>query len=679
MLHIITEGGNSELKGRKFPIPDNVRKLLSNTLENYKGDKTIDGYKRLNNLLSMDGISYNEMKRIKNFFDKYNGSDKSAEYILNGGDAMKTWVNNTLNTATKSIHDFKQAKKNAGVKNAFIKTHNKDRQNKKKNKPTQVKFQTKNLGRKMLDGEPLKYENILRESIDIEEYISDYGVNHVLDSFINSQKGETQDWGVLINPTMYQKALQDFTKHGKLTTFPIKYIYQWIGILFRNTITLEANTSLAGHGNYFPIEEVEDFIMDYLGDKCYKIDNEEVCIKISEQEFIEICNSKGISLNENGIHKDGQYDLFLNQKEVDDYDKELEALQKNKKFTRYQKMAEEYNKKSVNQYGIETDKISVNIQEGVIFRIKTISNFLDEIGLYDWMVMPDGSEAWSDFGLTPIYKILEQYNDNTTPEEALVIINKVLDVYHCRGDISSIFIQGGNKSLSKITDGSMTENKRKKIIFITEKQEKMLREAADESFSLDTLTKLPSFQAKFKYCTEHLGKHIGKGSSRATFQISDEEVLKLAWNKKGVAQNQEERMAYGGDIFPIVYDSADDGSWIKSEFVLPAKKEDFKHCFNMSFDDFVRFIYTCGFNHGDARRRAAFRWHIMNEEDYIYLLDNNEDLCEFDEYIGNYGGVVVRDMTRLCNYGLTKRNGEPHIVLLDSGLTEYVWDNFYKR
>ena len=54
MLHLLIE--NNELKNRVFPIPDGVRKILQQTLDNYNGDKTIDGYKRLNNLLSSDNI-----------------------------------------------------------------------------------------------------------------------------------------------------------------------------------------------------------------------------------------------------------------------------------------------------------------------------------------------------------------------------------------------------------------------------------------------------------------------------------------------------------------------------------------------------------------------------------------------------------------------------------------------
>lgn len=375
MLHIITE--NNDLKNRTFPLPDGVRKILQKTLDNYNGDKTVDGYKRLNNILNMQTISYHELKRIKNFFDHYNGSDKSAEYILNGGEPMKTWVNNTLYTATKAIRDFKQAKKDAGISNAFIRSHSKDRQNKKNNKPTQVKFNINNVNKNILNATSMKYENIIR------------------------------------------------------------------------------------------------------------------------------------------------------------------------------------------------------------------------------------------------------------------------------------------------------------TIVITEKQHKILQEAADEHFSLEELSAIQSFRGRFNYCTQHLGKHIGKGSSRVTFQIDDEKVLKLAWNNKGIGQNITEMQTYTASIFPNVYDYDENGKWIISEFVLPAKSQDFKHCFGMTFQQFASFISA------SCKYRFGVRyWSAMPENEWISYLENNEELSEFDEYIGNYGNhsfTPVGDMTRLCNYGLTHRNGEATIVLLDSGLSEDVWNTYYQR
>ena len=159
MIHFIFEGGNSELKGRFFPLGKGIRKHLEQTLASYDGDKTIIGYKRLNNILSMEnGIAYNELKRIKNFFDNYTGSDKSVDYILNGGTPMKLWVDNTLNTATSAIEGFKQAKKDAGAENAFRKPHEKNRQTKPQ-KPTVAKVQTANVVKGIHNNTAVQYES----------------------------------------------------------------------------------------------------------------------------------------------------------------------------------------------------------------------------------------------------------------------------------------------------------------------------------------------------------------------------------------------------------------------------------------------------------------------------------------------------------------------------------------
>ena len=70
MVQFIFEDGNKDLKGRYFPLGDGIRKYLTNLLNTYEGDKGLPGYKRLCNILEMpNGIEYNELKRIKNFFD----------------------------------------------------------------------------------------------------------------------------------------------------------------------------------------------------------------------------------------------------------------------------------------------------------------------------------------------------------------------------------------------------------------------------------------------------------------------------------------------------------------------------------------------------------------------------------------------------------------------------------
>lgn len=81
------------------------------------------------------------------------------------------------------------------------------------------------------------------------------------------------------------------------------------------------------------------------------------------------------------------------------------------------------------------------------------SDYLEEIGFYDWCLFPDGSSAWSDYGLEPLFKIINEFQDNSTAEDILILINRCLDIAHCRGDLSSAFIEGGKHSCDKISNG----------------------------------------------------------------------------------------------------------------------------------------------------------------------------------------------------------------------------------
>jgi hypothetical protein len=81
-----------------------------------------------------------------------------------------------------------------------------------------------------------------------------------------------------------------------------------------------------------------------------------------------------------------------------------------------------------------------------------ICEYLDNNGFYDWTKLPDGSDAWSDYGLQPLIEICTEYNENMSPEEVIVLINRALDVTHQRGDLASAFIVGGSKTLSEISN-----------------------------------------------------------------------------------------------------------------------------------------------------------------------------------------------------------------------------------
>lgn len=208
-----------------------------------------------------------------------------------------------------------------------------------------------------------------------------------------------------------------------------------------------------------------------------------------------------------------------------------------------------------------------------------------------------------------------------------------------------------------------------------------VNEAFSPKFRLNDLNNIKSFSGKLKYCQEHLGPTFGKGSSRVIFDWSDEYVLKLAYNEKGIAQNREEcDMSRYSDIVVKCQENADDYSWILQEMALPAKKADFKTCLGITWEMFQRVVVTNYNDYTHAYRHLTYPTPLSNDE-YIELYDNGEYgdwFEEFREYMINFN-LPVGDLMRISSYGMVDRGYGPEIVVLDSGLTEDVWNNYYKR
>lgn len=89
---------NSNLYNKKVTIPENIKKYLEKCFAAAKGaSETTEGYKRNKQLRESSDISYQQLKRIKNWFDNYEGTNKDLSFVLNGGDYVKKWVDTTLN------------------------------------------------------------------------------------------------------------------------------------------------------------------------------------------------------------------------------------------------------------------------------------------------------------------------------------------------------------------------------------------------------------------------------------------------------------------------------------------------------------------------------------------------------------------------------------------------------
>lgn len=377
---IILEDEGKKLGKRQAKVPDKLVDKIKANLSLFGKYSQSKGYKRANSIVNKDynkrsnkkdkvhnndkTLSFADIKKIDHEYKDMSINDNDANannlgYILPGGNDMKNWAHDTLRkmrTAVKKVDAVPQVPKLE-----------------KDNVPQLKPDKDIKMGSASVK---------LTESYDDDyhifyDYIEEYDAYYVLDEFFNEAQSK-QDWGVLINPEMYIKALREFSRFGKLTnsSFPSKYVYQWMGIIMKNTAILGANTDLAGHSMSFPGDIVAEFAK--------KID--------------------GITIGED--YNDG-------------------------------------------------------------------SKWLYKKGLYDWMQMPDGSDAWSDYGLSPLWDIINEYNEDLPPEDVLVLVNKALDVAHCRGDLASIFIQGGSKVLTKISE-EINHNSKK--IKLTENQLLLLKE-----------------------------------------------------------------------------------------------------------------------------------------------------------------------------------------------------------
>ena len=228
---------------------------------------------------------------------------------------------------------------------------------------------------------------LLKENNNWHEYydrVSDYDEYTVLRMIHNGKNL----WAPLIKPTMYQQALNEFTRTGRLEKFPTAYVYQWMGIIMKNTAIIRAITALAGHDMGFPTDAVVDafFGQDYEAWEEYK----------------------------NSLKHKGNFspDFGWMGQEEDDFDEEE---------------------------GVDDEEAA--------------TQYLEDNGYYSQMVLPDGSDAWSDYGIQPLESIIMEYDESLEPEKVLVLINRALDVTHQRGDLASAFIEGGWNTLTRISNG----------------------------------------------------------------------------------------------------------------------------------------------------------------------------------------------------------------------------------
>ena len=103
----------------------------------------------------------------------------------------------------------------------------------------------------------------------------------------------------------------------------------------------------------------------------------------------------------------------------------------------------------------------------------------------------------------------------------------------------------------------------------------------------------------------------------------------------------------------------------------------YKEVFNIGYN--IRFA-RCGCND----QLDYIRSKKIDDMEAIWEMTDDYDsiFYEISSYFGDFDdvdSVSINDFLAIQNWGLAIRNGEPWLVLLDSGLREEIWNTYYKR
>lgn len=206
--------------------------------------------------------------------------------------------------------------------------------------------------------------------------------------------------------------------------------------------------------------------------------------------------------------------------------------------------------------------------------------------------------------------------------------------------------------------------------------ENIIGEDYPTSFNMEEFKTLTSFKDRIAYCNQHLRK-IASGSSRVVFMIDNEKVLKLAKNKKGLAQNEVEydysQHLNSDPVLAKVFDAdTDNHMWIEMELARKLTQSKFKQLRHYDWEHFAKEVMNVHYENNGRRQPNRIpediKMFMWEDEVFAYQIFNL--MVMYPEFKGG-------DLAKLNSYGLVKRNGEDTVALIDFGLTNNVWDSYY--
>lgn len=203
-----------------------------------------------------------------------------------------------------------------------------------------------------------------------------------------------------------------------------------------------------------------------------------------------------------------------------------------------------------------------------------------------------------------------------------------------------------------------------KFFKLATESEELPADSKDVAVVLKNLTKIETFTARVEYAEKNLD-HLSSGSSRVVYTLpGKKEVLKLAKNERGVAQNKVEAKLKCKYINKTTK-ACPDGTWKLSPFLDKVTEKEFEKLCDMNFKEFgaaLEYGLKSVSDNSDKKKPKNFD-EISKSEMYKDLVT-----C------GKKHELMPGDLSRISSWGQI----DGHPTLLDAGLTRDIYDEFYE-
>lgn len=219
-----------------------------------------------------------------------------------------------------------------------------------------------------------------------------------------------------------------------------------------------------------------------------------------------------------------------------------------------------------------------------------------------------------------------------------------------------------------------------KKIFLTEAQLKYLKEMAyPANFNMEEFIGLTTFTKRLEYCNKRL-KFLGQGSSRRVYMVDEEKCLKLAKNRKGIAQNEAENDGYLQQLHlcPKIFNYDRNGLWIEAQLAKKAKVSDFKRLTGYDWEIFCAWIeFTAKLYTKRSLYKGEYDNLFTSDEFEEWVYDNDNVFSRINQYMTDYALEAYGDLQRISSWGVVSENGQERLVLVDAGLSDSVARDSY--